>query len=292
MNTNLKLSLIENAHDYFDEAIEKASQGEKRAWKYALINIHNALELLMKAVLYKEHWSLLFQDVNKASKTALTTGKFNSVDINTATTRLENIIGFKLSANERKSIKNITKTRNQAVHFEIDIDIERLKSIIAMGINLLLIFIEKAGGVNDIEEFRKDLNLKLVNYKEYVNDVLRKLKPELDKSERPCSEYSSCERCFQDTLIVEDVIIKCLFCGWEIDIEEFAEMYGEIVGDCKCGYNTIIRTYDREGVDSIGCVICGNNDVALCPTCDMAYEGDGIDRCDSCWEELMNDPKT
>ncbi len=48
---NLKLTLLENAHDFMKSAVEEAEKDDKRYWKYAILNLSIGLELLMQNVL-------------------------------------------------------------------------------------------------------------------------------------------------------------------------------------------------------------------------------------------------
>ena len=57
----LTLSLIENSFDFLESSIKYSRGTENRDWKYALLNLASAIELMMKAILEQEHWSLLFE---------------------------------------------------------------------------------------------------------------------------------------------------------------------------------------------------------------------------------------
>ena len=92
MDNKLSLSLIENSSDYFGKCYQICKRHGKRDWKYVLLNLANAIELVMKAVLEKEHWSLLFENVDSANKEILSKGDFQSVNFKTAFERLKCII--------------------------------------------------------------------------------------------------------------------------------------------------------------------------------------------------------
>ena len=88
-NLKIKMSLKENAIDFLNRAVELVSRVEEKkesvsSLKYAIIFLTTALELLMKAILEKEHWCLVFKNLNKASREALREQDFESVDFNTA----------------------------------------------------------------------------------------------------------------------------------------------------------------------------------------------------------------
>jgi hypothetical protein len=65
----------------------------------------------MKAVLEKEHWSLLFENIDNANKEILSVGDFKSVDFNTALERLKCIVGFVFSK-QRKRCQGFILNKN------------------------------------------------------------------------------------------------------------------------------------------------------------------------------------
>ena len=51
MLEKLSLTLAENSFDFLNSAVKYARGKDARDWKYALLNLASALELMMKAVL-------------------------------------------------------------------------------------------------------------------------------------------------------------------------------------------------------------------------------------------------
>lgn len=74
--------------DFLREAVHYATMTTPRNWKYAILHLCSALELLFKAILEQAHWSLIFENVNEASGRKLHTGDFHSVRFDTAIKRL------------------------------------------------------------------------------------------------------------------------------------------------------------------------------------------------------------
>src|SRR5712692_8889514 len=75
-----ELSLIENAFDFLQEAIDCLREGSPRKLKYSVLHLASAAELLLKARLSREHWSLIFKDPAKASEESFASGEFASAD--------------------------------------------------------------------------------------------------------------------------------------------------------------------------------------------------------------------
>ena len=68
----IRLHLLENAFDYLLSAAEYASLKSPRSWKYAILHLVAGIELLLKARLQQEHWSLLFQRVESGYRSHIT----------------------------------------------------------------------------------------------------------------------------------------------------------------------------------------------------------------------------
>ena len=81
---SISFHILENALDHILSAAENAKLKSARSWKYAILHLVAGIELLLKARLQNEHWSLLFQKVDQASETDLQSCNFVSVDVETA----------------------------------------------------------------------------------------------------------------------------------------------------------------------------------------------------------------
>lgn len=145
--------MTENSFDFIDSAIKYAHSKESRDWKYALLNLANGIELMMKAILEKEHWSLLFENINIASKDKLKTGEFKSVDFDTGLNRLKEIVGIPLPIRNERYLRKIRDFRNRITHFSVDINIEEVKSIVARGLNIFVFFYSKIEEEENVKDF-------------------------------------------------------------------------------------------------------------------------------------------
>ena len=77
----LQLNLLDNALDSLLSAAEAVQRNEgPRSLKEAVLHLGNGIELLVKARLAREHWSLIFSNTDQASYDKLTDAEFTSVD--------------------------------------------------------------------------------------------------------------------------------------------------------------------------------------------------------------------
>ena len=93
----LQYSLLDNALDSLLSAAEAVRRDEgPRSLKEAVLHLGNGVELVVKARLAGEHWSLIFSDIDKASYNKITSGDLVSVDFPKALDRLKNIGGVSI----------------------------------------------------------------------------------------------------------------------------------------------------------------------------------------------------
>ena len=120
----MKISLLENTYSFLDEALSNAIKAEKDTirWKYAILNLVQAIELSLKEKLRQEHPILIFQKIDSPKFT---------VNLCTALSRLQNICKLKLSTSDLTTINKAAGLRNQIVHFEFSIEEKPNKLIFA-----------------------------------------------------------------------------------------------------------------------------------------------------------------
>ena len=210
----ITLSLIENSFDYLEASIVNSKDTNIRAWKYALLNLSSAIELMMKAVLENEHWSLLFEDIKKANKDVLNKGDFKSVNFETAAERVESIVGLKFSPSEKKCIEKIRQKRNRITHFSIELHIEEVKSVVARGIGIFVKLYKQIDTTENLEEKLYYINTELSGFEKYVKIRLAEIEKEV--SGMPRSDiFLTCPSCYQETIVIDEKFdeFSCKFCG-------------------------------------------------------------------------------
>src|SRR3972149_5621966 len=116
----IKFDLLENAFDFILSALEYISTDKKKAnLKYAILHMCAGAEIILKEPLRVEHWSLLFEDINKANMQAYKSGDFESVRFKTCLQRLKGVCKISLSNEDEHYIGGLRKKRNCLEHFLI-----------------------------------------------------------------------------------------------------------------------------------------------------------------------------
>ncbi len=263
-------------------------------WKYAIINVSNSLELLLKSILEREHWSLLFDDINKATKSALASGDFRSVEFGTAIKRVGNVVGLSLPRNDTDTLRLVRDLRNRLTHFTVSLDLSQVKSICATSIHLYLKYYKQIFREEDPGFVGTTLR-SLGEFEDFVSARMPSIRETLNSADRPSAFFQRCPFCFQDSLILENGELHCLFCENEFEIEDIAynsEGYGGPCPECDDGHLGFVLHNNEEG--EFVCVACGfrsdRNYNFECARCGRVFWNLGDDPlCSDCWAEIMND---
>ena len=120
----MQYSMLENGMDFIisgilhlqkaeSENVEENIQG--RELKYALLHLSSGIELVFKSRLNIEHWTYIFEDMNKASKNSYKDGSLKTADSNTAIDRLEKLIDvdeiWNVTANDEVRFKRLMERK-------------------------------------------------------------------------------------------------------------------------------------------------------------------------------------
>jgi hypothetical protein len=118
------MSLLENSYDFLNESLRATARAESEptAWKFAVLNIVQAIELLLKARLRAEHPVLLYENVDAPRKT---------VSLAQAVTRTTGAARISLSSRELRTIRKAALWRDQIIHFEFEMSAYQVESVYA-----------------------------------------------------------------------------------------------------------------------------------------------------------------
>lgn len=295
MADELRLSLLENAEDFLREAVNYAKASSPRDWKYAALHLWSALELLLKALLETEHWSLLFEDVDKASRKKLREGDFQTVRFDTALQRIGGIVGISIREKDLRYLRQLRDLRNRMTHSAVRLNVEQAKSVVARGISVFLTLEQQHLHEDPDKALEYEVNQALQDFQKYVDARLRDLKAELEGSDRPHRRFRACSSCTQETLVTKDEVAACLFCGEEVTFEDLAHHHSEGSAgpcpDCEDGVLALVLLNNDEA--RFVCTKCGfeteESHNTECGGCGKVYWNEnGSPMCDDCWSELMS----
>lgn len=245
--------LVNNAFDFINEAIDQFREKPK----YSVINFYSGLELLLKARLMAEHWTLIVSKrlSSVPDRAKFEIGDFQSVTFFEAAEILDHTIGLPLNKKEIDAFKNIRNHRNRLVHFyhndistsqkfkiEQGIAIEYLSAWYYVSC-LLTGAWQKTFLAYKVEV--KKITTKMQTYREYAEIKYKDLKKKIDADIALGEMYTDCPVCHQPAfrqVEKNDFIFvgECRVCetrGRYLKLESCPH--------CKKGPIIIERGYDR-----------------------------------------------
>ena len=184
----IKLSLSENARDFLAESLSYAlaSEDAPGKWKYAILNLIQAVELTLKEALREEHFSLVFADPGRMQ---------NTVTIDQVIQRLTAISKIEFTKEELDILNRAKAWRNEIIHFEFSINEKQLKSIYAALLAFLSFFYSKHLEASIEWEVDKDLWEEARSLFKYRKKILEVAESKLKQFGAKCSELWLCRHC-------------------------------------------------------------------------------------------------
>lgn len=206
--SELNLTLQENSFSFLNHSLSQAIIAEETSenWKYAILNLVQAIELSLKELLKKEHPVLIYKNVDNPIET---------VSLQFAVARLQKISKIIFNKEDLDTIYLASKYRNEIVHFEISFKIEEIKLIYAKLMGFLQSFIIKYFKKNLNDIVKPDLWKEALNILEYSNELLRRAEERFKEENIDSYLVIECRRCHQYGFVVQDEINTCYVCGDE-----------------------------------------------------------------------------
>jgi len=243
-NSLLFNELVDNGFDFLMQAV---SEFDKKP-KYSVVHFSTAVELILKARLVHDHWSLIVEGSPNIGK--FKDGSFKSINFNELIPRIEGVTGERISPEIKACFDAIAKHRNKMVHFFHEADVKKNNKKIIKEIAIeqsagwfyLRRLIEKWSPIFvEYDDKVSSLNMQMKNHRVFLSTVFEKIKPEIDLDKNRGSTYKTCFSCgfeasykkpltanlFECTckvcLLKENTIeIKCPNCAKDIELDQEA----------------------------------------------------------------------
>ena len=288
----LRIALLDNALDSLLSAAEAVHRDEgPRSLKEAVLHLANGVELVIKARIAQEHWSLIFSNIDQASYGKIVSGDFVSVGYGKAIERLEGIVDITVERQSKHHLQDLRKHRNLLTHFTGELDAAQTKSLLAKGMAFCVLFCEQQNMTTPAAESKiGDIHVNLAGLQEFVNDRMESI--------FTTAQYTliwECPKCWQEALTIDGGVVQCQFCRRDADPHELATFNSEgDIEDCpECDTEqtfAFVLLNNEKGMWV--CFSCGEHGEHYdrCLRCDQPEDfrdSDGVNICDRCWEHIM-----
>lgn len=245
-------SLTRNAFDFLKRGISEFD----KAPKYSVIHFCAAVEMLLKARLMQEHWSLVVSKPEQANLAKFVAGDFMSVTMDEARARIRDIAGEEIPDDAFNSFRALANHRNKMIHFfHADVDgEEKAKAQIVAEHCRSWFHLHRLLGRWDtyFSDFRSEIasaDRAMKKHRKYLSAKFKAVKPDLNAAKKAGTAPKACSACgfkaaVPRELDVNIASLECLVC-------DHAETQVEI--DCPhCAEPVVIA-----GEGYAKCVHCG-----------------------------------
>ncbi|MEV5365583.1 hypothetical protein AB0L12_22900 [Streptomyces cellulosae] len=227
---------IDYLRDVIDRLARESGQPSEHDLKYAVLHLQAAAEVLLKARLHEEHWSLIIAKAESTNRKKFEAGDFDSASNAETIRRLVHAVGLEISDDDKNTLLDLAKTRNKLQHWGLTEEVNAVLKRAAKALDFLIRFLDQyllpdidaeaeEAVTDDLDEIRSGLT----RIKSYVNSRMNRLR----KSDLKGHEGTTvrCPDCQQFALIVDGTTNSCLFCPrtWE-DPLELANTYDNAFG--------------------------------------------------------------
>ncbi|MFE4305689.1 hypothetical protein [Streptomyces sp. NPDC056891] len=246
---------VANGLDYLVSVVdllESDSGGSTaRELKYAVLHLAAGAEVLLKARLQIEHWSLVFTHPGQATREALEDGSLSSCGPDETRQRLKNIVGITFSGREEQALKDLARSRNQLQHWGLTGEQARasvVASTTARVLNFLVAFVEdhllpwlQEPELSEAREEMGHVRDGLAFIEQYVRERMKDLAPRLGRVRRStvqcplCRQWALVAHGYEspqeiDDLDIDDMFnVECLFCTERLTPREAAHEYAGVI---------------------------------------------------------------
>ncbi|WP_327436583.1 MULTISPECIES: hypothetical protein [unclassified Streptomyces] len=282
---------VRNGTDYLVSVVELLDgDPDPRDLKYAVLHLQAAVEVLLKARLIHEHWSLVFKDPSLAVRSKYEEGDFDSCTTEGAISRLENVVGVTIEPKVRSAIKALTKSRNTLQHYGLTDSAIVIEARAAKVLDFLLGFVHdhlvpglSEAEASSIDTDMRQVRLRLRDIRSLAKERWKRLPSEL----KDHLDYTVvCPACGEWALVARGEP-TCRFCHeiWELPNFAAWDYMVKALGFSVREAHDAIRTCPECEIDAVvpGALVASSRDtrITLCFTCTWR---EGLMTCPSCVE--------
>ncbi|MFI8265308.1 hypothetical protein [Streptomyces sp. NPDC085665] len=301
---------VENGVDYLLSVVEHLTAEKPpgpRHLKYAVLHLQAATEVLLKARLQREHWSLVFAKPETATRKNFESGTFDSCTTEGTIARLQGIAGVVIDDKTVGYVKDLIKSRNALQHYGLTYSARSVESHAVKVLDFLLAFVHtellpalSPDEVRKVAGTLETVGEDVRTIQSFIKRRLNRLKGELRAVQDKTVECPSCD---QWAMVVggQEGEPTCHFChqNWgdrgangAADLYQWARTEdSEVIEPCPtCGVKALLLDCVQVAADPLTrcslCFGCGtrHDDLPACNACEKLYvpDKDTMGLCGEC----------
>ncbi|MEU3664491.1 hypothetical protein AB0E77_32860 [Streptomyces sp. NPDC032940] len=238
---------INNGLDYLISVVEHLEAGDERVsardLKYAVLHLAAGAEVLLKARLQHEHWSLVFKDPARALRDELVKGTLLSCSPEETVTRLRNIARVPIDAGDAAALKKLAEHRNALQHYGLigeSANARAVESKAAEVLDFLIRFLDEQLLPTLGRDAREALDVDMERIRGGLLQIRSFVKKRLQRLQGVLSEHREltveCSNCGQWTHLVRPdpderalLVSSCLLCGAQMLSDSAAVCYAATI---------------------------------------------------------------
>ncbi|MFF9870097.1 hypothetical protein ACF1G0_32750 [Streptomyces sp. NPDC013953] len=201
-----------------------------RALKYSVLQA--AAEVLLKARLQREHWSLVFKEPGAASLKRFREGDFESCGADATVLRLRQIASVEISQRDQKALKDLARDRNALQHYGLTHNAAAIEARAGAVLDFLVRFLDKELlphlDPGDRSATRSDMSYvaqEVRGITAFASQRMKRLVAEI-KEEGVDERTVDCPFCHHVSMIVQAGFGgDCRFCGHRVTTEHLIDAY-------------------------------------------------------------------
>jgi hypothetical protein len=255
-NKKMFSSVVENSLDFLNKAIVEIKDDPV----FSLIHFYTGLELLLKARLMNEHWSLIVNRKSVPDLQKFRNGDFQSINLDEILDTLDKTLGIKVAKPHADAFHLVRKHRNKIIHFFHDAQAQETKTEQIVKEQLVAWhFLQQIITTQWFQVF-KPWNKELLN---------------IDKGLRQNNTY-----------------LQIIFDEKAVILQQFMKQGFKIEVCPSCKFKSLVCSQSLDFLYQAKCEVCNLSEPRInieCPHCTriIAYEGDATTHCKHCKKQIL-----
>lgn len=216
--THIQFDLLSNARDSLRQGVEllawKDIGTEHSRLKHAITNAAHSIELLLKERLHRINPAFVWENVGKYPNL-----EANTVNVNTAISRLKNIGNITFSEQDENNIRSLRKTRNAIEHYKWSATKKEAKIIVGNALSFAFSFAVDHLDTDLAADFKEDDTWRVLI--DELSDFVRAHAARIEAKIREKGEFPTCcDACGELTAPMHGG--SCGLCGHWQGVDEYS----------------------------------------------------------------------